>query len=95
MCDGKMEKGTVSTVAAIVCGCDRNGKMERGRKAQQAWWLRSRWQDGEGGEGHREHGGCNCAAIAMTRWRETRRCGAREIKTKIRGDGIFQFLLHT
>ena len=32
MCDGKMEKGTASAVAAIACGCDRDDKMERGEK---------------------------------------------------------------
>ena len=32
MCDGKMEKGTASAVAAITCGCDHDDKMERGEK---------------------------------------------------------------
>jgi hypothetical protein len=26
------KKGTASAVAAIACGCDRDGKMERGEK---------------------------------------------------------------
>ena len=68
MCDGKMEKGTASTVAAIVCGCDHV-------------WLRS----------------CVAAIALAAIALAAIVCGCDrddKMETKMRGDGIFQFLLH-
>ena len=65
MCDGKMEKGTVSMMAAIVCGCDRDGKMQRGEEGTASVVAAI------------VCGSC-VAAIAMARWRGGRRAqGAR------------------
>jgi hypothetical protein len=72
VCNGKMEKGTASVVAACVAAAIAMARWRGGRRAQRVWLLRSR-----------------VAAIAIV-WLD---CNDK-METKIRGDGIFQFLLH-
>jgi ribonuclease HII len=88
-----MEKDTASVVAVIICGIAM-ARWSGGRRAQRVAAIAIACERGD-----RDRVWIAMAAIVCGCDRDDKmetkiNCDAYKMETKIRGDGIFQFLLH-